>query len=110
MLTANERKWLNSRKADLISPGAYFCGQCETQCFTLEKPCPLQITGKNWRDAAEFEQRVAAKLADPTWTVCRYGDSCIEYGGDKEDAWIWLCEVCRIKYARLQVEEEMDDV
>lgn len=62
----------------------------------------------DWRDAAEFEARIAAKLANPKWAVCRHGDTCIEYGGDKEDVWIWRCETCRMKWAMIAVEEEMD--
>ena len=70
-----------------------------------EPYCPLF---PDWQDAAEFEARVAAKLANPRWAGCRHGDSCIEYGGDKEDIWLWGCEWCRLKHARIEVEEEMD--
>lgn len=103
MLTDSEREWLNSRRSDLVSPGAYFCGQCEVQCFTLEKPCPLQITGKNWRDAAEFEARVAKRLA--FMAVNRNEESPCN---KREPCDPVSCYSCWIKTARLEVEEEMD--
>ena len=59
-------------------------------------------------DAALFEARVAAKLANPQWAVCWNSDSCLEFGGSKDEPrWWWNCEWCRLKHARLQVEEEM---
>ena len=60
-------------------------------------------------EAAKFEARVAAKLANPQWAVCWNSDSCLEFGGSKDEPrWVWNCEWCRLKHARLQVEEEMD--
>lgn len=61
-------------------------------------------------EAAEFESRVAAKLANPKWSVCWNSDSCIEFGGHKDERWVWNCEWCRLKHARLQVEEMMDEL
>ena len=64
---------------------------------------------REWRDAAEFEARVARKLAIPIVSngrPCPWGESnlCICEG---EGVWLG-CEGSRLKWARLAVEEEMD--
>lgn len=62
-------------------------------------------------EAAEFEARVAAKLANPQWAVCWNSDSCLEFDGSKDEPrWWWNCAWCRLKHARLQVEEEMNEL
>ena len=74
-----------------------------------QKAIELFIWATDFKEAAEFEARVAAKLANPQWAVCWNSDSCLEFGGSKDEPhWVWDCEWCRLKQARLQVEEEMD--
>lgn len=103
MLTASERAWLEDRKHKA------YCRYCNviklcSNPFASGYSCPL--TG-NMKDAAEFSERVAVKLADiyseveleichvcPAWRQC--------FG--KQD-----CRTTILKYARLKVEEEMDN-
>lgn len=103
MLTDSERAWLKHR--DIANPrGTYFCEYCKdyAECHSdmgwgVECPtAPLSL-----QDAAEFEARVAAKLAK----------------GIPQSAWLAEAEKCdmppswtRLKLARLQVEEEMDGI
>ena len=111
MLTDSERAWLKYR--DIVNPrGTYFCEYCKdyAECHSdmgwgVECPtAPLSL-----HDAALFEARVAAKLANPQWAVCWNSDSCLEFDGSKDEPrWWWNCAWCRLKHARLQVEEEMD--
>lgn len=134
MLTESERKWLaDSEKWNFkldIYGNSCFCPSCkhcvhftETEkgvfCQDAEdiwiygkqlSECPLIPSKKLLHDAALFEARVAAKLANPRWAVCWNSDSCIEFGGHKDERWVWNCEWCRLKHARLQVEEMMDEL
>lgn len=109
MLTDSEREWLNHR--NIAHPdGDYFCELCDVfaEChmyWPIECPTKLSIKPED----IAFEARVAAKLANPQWAVCWNSDSCLEFGGSKDEPrWVWDCEWCRLKHARLQVEEEMD--
>ena len=100
MLTESEKQWIEHREAMQFLTGTYIADFEEY---------PLWNPGKDWQEAAEFEARVAAKLANPQWAVCWHSDSCLEFGGSKDEPrWVWDCEWCRLKHARLQVEEEMN--
>jgi hypothetical protein len=108
MLTASERAWLEDRKHKS------YCRYCNVSklCanpFASGYSCPL--TG-NMKDAAEFSERVAAKLAQAYMKI-------IDAEFDIEIRLI--CEACPaagrcnmdccdsiLKWARLQVEEEME--
>ena len=106
MLTESEREWLEERD-NWFSP---WCSRCDGRFHCDEH----KLYGKcsltpDTDDAALFEARVAAKLANPQWAVCWNSDSCLEFGGSKDEPrWWWDCEWCRLKHARLQVEEEID--
>ena len=61
MLTDSEKRWLRDRK---LSPSPY-CGWCMKYalcCNPKFNHCPTKDS--NWQDVAEFEARVAAKLAE----------------------------------------------
>ena len=108
MLTNSEREWLETR--DKKRPYCFYCealfgtDSCYWKCVT--ESCAMY---PDMKDAAEFSERVAAKLANPQWAVCWNSDSCLEFGGSKDEPrWVWDCEWCRLKHAHLQVEEDMD--
>ena len=96
-------EWLERREYRLEKTGYYMSPWDFTNktlfCMT-ERP--------NWKDCAEFEARVAAKLAGTGPEPCEHGKvkhcpwprSVIE--GKR------MCSFCRMKYARVEVEEEMD--
>jgi hypothetical protein len=110
MPTESEREWLENRK-----PGdwcvthdcsAMFEGEC------ISVTCYMDISWL-YRDAAEFEARVATKLAinDTSYLPCHqkghenqcpYDNYCPT--DKKKTAW------CKVKHARLAVEEEMDEL
>lgn len=99
MLTEIERAWLERREVIHQCKGYYIWAGYWEEGVELE----------DIQDAAEFEARVAAKLANPQWAVCWNSDSCLEFDGSKDEPrWWWNCEWCRLKHARLQVDEEMD--
>ena len=100
MLTDSEKQWIEQREAMQFLTGTYIADFEEY---------PLWNPGKDWQEAAEFESRVAATLADlyaeldfdygchdcPVWRPCS------EFGHEN-------CKFIILKYARLAVEEEMD--
>jgi hypothetical protein len=110
MLTINEKRWLVQRKG--------YCNWCSVKfktdsCFWVITAglCPLYPRQVSTQDAAEFSERVAAKLAinDTSYLPCHqkghenqcpYDNYCPT--DKKKTAW------CKLKHARLQVEEEMD--
>lgn len=99
MLGEAEKKWLEERTWPVWD---YF--SCRT-CKGMHEPtmrcifgrCPI-MTGY-YKDAAEFEARVAAKLA---FAVQDCGD-CDHIENCNDD-----CERVRLKHARLAVEQEME--
>ena len=109
MLTESEKNWLEERSNHVDDNYCRWCkynhGVDYVSCYCDEEDeynsCvkELYYIDPVW-EAAEFEARVAAKLADgirmTTWMLEaeRSGQS---------DGW------ARLKIARLQVEEEMDD-
>ena len=106
MLTPSEREWLFRRKL-AEHP---FCGWCMKYalCFNpYFKVCPTR--DGDMQDAAEFSERVAAKLA----LGC---ESQLPCNGCWRANWkfcnlrkgYWDCADCFLKTARLIVEEEMD--
>ena len=112
MLTEDEKKWLEEREQVELRHGLYSCGHCKWHsdvfdeytgyCAAEFRDCPIM---GNFREAAEFEARVAAKLAT---VICA---GCEDF--NKKDVCplaiyqaIGLYE-CRMKHARLAVEREM---
>lgn len=101
MLTESEKQWLRGRELVALAYCAW-CRKCDRRYRHMFRGCPTDYTS-----ADDFEARVAAKLANPLWGVCWNSDSCLEFGGSKDEprGW-WNCQWCRLKHARLQVEEE----
>ena len=123
MLTESEREWLERRRlfAGVNYWSHYSCRSCKHygvgRWEGYHYPCGVSVFGGcpkvnpdsyDMHDAAMFEAMVAARLANPKWAVCRNSDSCLEFGGHKDERWVWDCEWCRLKHAYLAVEEEMD--
>ena len=117
MLTEAEKKWLERRKN--------LCNRCGFQknCSWRSQNIPCEKWGlfqvkawgtksgdvkHNFRDAAEFEARVAAKLAKSICFVCpdNKGGGCDTKNRAQNRACI---EACRLRHARLAVEAEIDD-
>ena len=105
MLTESENAWLKHR--DIANPrGTYFyeyCkdyAECHSDMLWGIDECPTAPLSLH--DAAEFEARVAAQLA--AWETlpvpCMNDTYC--------DRSSLVCPYCRLKWARLTVEEEMD--
>ena len=106
-LSEAEKDWLERRKKNEKEYGSVFCPYCEQ--FIAERDeyigpcyddlyCPL--TDHLFLDAAEFEARVAVLLTDrdapyvpPCHIVCNHRRKC---------------RACRLMFARLAVEAEMD--
>lgn len=113
MLTEAEKRWLEERKPPTkkiykTTADDNFCRHCtryNTNCtpwFRDVAYCPTD-QGGDFRDAAEFSARVAAKLAGREHPVpCCSGKCChpIPYAR--------LCPACRLKHAHLEVEAEME--
>ena len=99
MLREQERKWLKQRDRNLFSFGLYLA-------FTPGMS-PALI---DYRDAAEFEARVAEKLTlkEPC-PLPEHADldDCPYFIEDEESA--FSCRWCSLKRARIAVEEEMDN-
>lgn len=119
MLSKNELIWLITRERQLETDRYYICkycyaakqatkkrgpSPCVQQCFRdKQKPVcyKLRITN-SFRDAAEFEARVAARMArTEAFIICE--EICRNNGN------IQNCTECRMKWARLAVEEEMEN-
>lgn len=92
MLTKSEREWLEHRDAMQFLTGTYIADFAEYQLWN---------SGKDWKEAAEFSESVAAKLAKVISNLV------------KEEPWPDI-EVQAttpdlvLKWVRLSVEEEMN--
>lgn len=121
MLTEQERKWLENRKIRCsrcvhyeVSGVGGICFWCadrekfETSAYTL---------ASDYRDAAEFEARVAVVAANGAQPCLQYDYDCpYGYAGDCPDncdgnynRFGTQATRCGLKHARLYVEEEMDN-
>lgn len=111
MLTASEKEWLEDRRR------VAYCRYCNVSklcanSFASGYTCPL--TAGNMKDAAEFSERVAAKLAEAYGTMMDHNEKHS------------LCQTCRfevvktlgcmstcaetvLRWAQLEVEEEMNN-
>lgn len=113
MLTEQEREWLERRKCTCNSCAVKKCvrncrGLVYGDCEWFEVKGIKGIMRENFRDAAEFEARVAQRLVRNMSWPC-YVSSCPE--GRGKDIDYLICskeEWCHMKYARLTVEAEMD--
>jgi hypothetical protein len=112
-LTESEKKWLEEREKTNENNGYYFCAHSELQSAAwntergwLDVPWVID-TKETYKDAAEFEARVAAKLTGlnaaelPCYPnfLCPYSAKHIGRG----------CKGCFLKHARLAVEAEMEE-
>lgn len=103
-LTESEKQWLKQKEIlDEVSEVCYTVGSCE-DCYAKES---CYLWPNDYRDAAEFEARVAAKLA--TMICDRFcadilnNKVCCRGHDDRSGMY-----ACRLKRARLAVEEEME--
>lgn len=122
MLTEKERKWLEFRKD--------VCFRCkkrrQTCSLQLRDDCrkagyPIRdlamVIPPDYRDAAEFEARVAVVAANGAQPCLQYDYNCpYGYAGDCPDncdgnynRFGTQATRCGLKHARLYVEEEMDN-
>jgi hypothetical protein len=105
MLTEAEKKWLEERK-DKGEYNFYYCQYCNKIPSIVTGglcagPCPMYPGGFEYEDAAEFEARVSRIMA-----LYLGAPPC---GTGKCNNPDFLCPECRLKYARLAVEQEMED-
>lgn len=117
MLTNREKKWLKKRERYPF----YGCQYCEFDKFGRhcmsegikanngKMRCLIVPKKEAFKETAEFDARVAAKLAEifdasteiaPLCPSCPCEDDC--YDGKLK------CKAAILKYARLAVEEEME--
>lgn len=116
MLTKKDKEWLEKRERVLVANDLYSCAHCAQYsdiysvwtgyCAAIEPfECGIRA---NYRDAAEFEARVAAKLSRMDWedVPCAHGMSlfCPKKGGPHINCGAW----CLMREARLAVEAEME--
>lgn len=115
MLTQNEKNWLEEREkrpvpCSLNESWNWCLNICSGQTLPLRPSCPMV---PDYRDAAEFEARVAAHLAtalmtrnwDDSLSCCP--PSLTERECAKKHPQDLDCHWCHLKYARIAVEEEL---
>lgn len=108
MLTDKERKWLENR-----NDVCFRCSKNKRTCSqALRKICldilfPIKdrtlMKEQDYCDAAEFEARVAERLAG-AWAIGEdmcFNNHCQLFDKDR-------CTACYLKNARIAVEQEMD--
>lgn len=105
-LTESEKKWLHKRKN---IKGWAFCLHCPPSkngfpCTNwLYNLCPTEHRSQDFEDAAEFEARVAASIAQDAYN-CAQDEMLFQHQeGDRPQGWYILRD------ARLVVEEEMEN-
>ena len=114
MLTGSEKQWLKCRGYNTFCDNHCNVPYSSKECCVRVacKTCPLYPGLGAFRDAAEFSERVAAKLADwfgnsvsGLYTVSIDGtcDGC-PCGGNCT----MPCKAEILKHARMKVEEEMN--
>lgn len=126
-MALSEEKWLGRRAANEMAFDAFFCPHCSQ--FNVERDpylghcdddthCPL--ANQDFRDAAEFEARVAVLLAKPRKELRPKGCSWYEKNADGHLVRKTACPphhdidncpgvaMCSLYHARLAVEAEMD--
>ena len=117
----NTLEWLERRKVGMCCRCVHYytditdCGiGCQwiankdfpmLQCFRFRHE-DYTIEKGDWADVAEFEARVAARLAGlKVEELPCYPNFLCPYSAKL----IGSCKACHIKYARLAVEQEMED-
>lgn len=127
-MALSEEKWLGRRAANEMAFDAFFCPHCSQ--FNVERDpylghcdddthCPL--ANQDFQDAAEFEARVAEKLAKPRKELRPKGCSWYEKNADEHLVRKTACPphhdidncpgvaTCAIYHARLAAEAEIDN-
>ena len=117
MLTEKELQWLDNR-------GKFSCWYCpdipQAMCTMGERPAHCAIMDTDYKDAADFSERVAMKLAQVAAMQkkhhccvdidvpfhCPGWQSCAERMMSRKE--LRPCEFEMLKGARIEVEEEMD--
>lgn len=108
MLTESEREWLKTRDKKrsycVYCEATFGADSCYWKCVT--ESCAMY---PDMKDAAEFSERVAAKLSELPEDVhpCPYGATNRCSYDDCGNPHLG-CRRSILKYARLAVEEEMD--
>ena len=105
MLTEAEKKWLEERAKRRPLKFCHYCphnSRVYHACgdvWDSHGDCPVR-SKIDFRDAAEFEARVAAWQADnlPSCDFCKWYEECFKTS----------CARTRLKHARLAVEAEME--
>ena len=102
MLTKKELQWLDNR-------GKFSCWYCpdipQAMCTMGERPAHCAIMDTDWKEAAEFSERVAAKLAERCVLLEKVVQKAL---GAAEYVNLSAAAENALKAARLAVEEEMD--
>lgn len=109
MLTEKEKRWLENRSNKCLRCLYYsgtetiegICFWCSDKKEFVPKEYGIEPL---YRDAAEFEARVAARLAG-AWAIGEdmcFNNHCQLFDKDR-------CTACYLKNARIAVEEEMDN-
>lgn len=114
MLTEDEKKWIERRERMEEETGVFFCQYCEHLTEYYDEwigycdgmPCPVypeELEAAMWKDAAEFEARVASSIARDAYNCA--GDEMLfqHQEGARPQGWYILRD------ARLVVEEEMEE-
>lgn len=114
MLTYAERKWLQERENVPLFQCEKYCEyhvgkdsyfECTYSPALSQEWCKNDACNQDWKDAVEFEARVASLLAqkEGAWEPCFY--THCPYGSviSAEE-----CIQCRMKHARIAVEQEME--
>lgn len=120
MLTEQERAWLERRKSPCLhcSNHGVACGYSLSEKATCEW-LDLDVDEPDYKDAAEFEARVAALLStrEFRWLEypCEYGDDMCHHiscppGKDHAEHRLWCRRWCKLKIARLMIEKEMEEL
>ena len=127
-MALSEEKWLGRRAANEMAFDAFFCPHCEQ--FNVERDpylghcdddthCPL--ANQDFQDAAEFNARVAEKLAKPrkdlrpkgcSWYETTEGGNLVRKTACPPHHDIDKCPgvaTCAIYHARLAAEAEIDN-
>jgi hypothetical protein len=115
MLTKSEKEWMENR-------WKFSCWYCpntpQVMCTMGERPAHCAIMDTDWKEAAEFSERVAAKLAELFATISLVGNAT-EFDCESSCPAFSVCctllheglpcDDAILMYARLKVEEEMDE-
>jgi hypothetical protein len=116
MLTDAERKWLQERENVPLFQCEKYCEyhvgknsyfECTYSPALSQEWCKNDAGNQDWKDAAEFEARVAVYLAKSPCLTCPDNPRNCPRENTPEKGRPFL-EACRMKHARIAVEQEME--